>query len=258
MRKELSLGLGALVTAGLLSFGAVHAATITVSTYSTGSYNSLTGTGTFVGEDFEGLGTSKGEGQVGGSLQTAVGSFSSIGGTGTGGTVTGGDQPSGNTGTQLALRNGNVFGRENLVPTSGSWFLDSNDTIGMIWNVALAGGRQFSRVIFALSDASDQGAFLRITVGTDVHEVRGSGRGALADGNDRLVVVDFGAFIGAAKIELANYASFGGTTPKSNDGFSIDGLRVEVAPVPLPAGALLLGSALFGLGAAARSRAARA
>lgn len=232
------------VSAALMAAPA-QAATITVSVLDAAGYNGSFGSGTNVGEDFEALGIANGEGEVSNGFATAVGTFATLGGVGTGGTVTG---LTGNSGERLALRDGNVFGRENITPDDGSWFLDSNDTWGMDWDVALAGGRAFSKIMFALSDASDQGAYLRITTGTNSAEVRTGGK--LPSGNDKLVIIDFGAAVTSAEIVLGNFTTSGGTTFKKNDGFSIDGL--QVAAVPLPAAGFLLLSGLGGLAALRR------
>jgi len=236
----------AAICTGLFAMSA-QAATITVSVLDAADFNGSFGSGSNIGEDFEALGDANGEGEVNNGFATAVGTFSTLGGTGTGGTVTG--LPD-NTGEKLALRDGNVFGRENITPEDGNWFLDSNDTWGMAWDVALAGERAFSRVMFALSDASDQGAFLRIITDTDTEEVRTGGR--LSNGNDQLVIVDFGGEVTSAEILLGNFTTSGGTDFKLNDGFSIDGL--QVAAVPLPAAGLLLLGGLGGLAALRRRK----
>ena len=62
------------------------------------------------------------------------------------------------------------IGRKNVAPTGGAWFLDSNDTFGMRWDVSLGGGL-FNKLVFALTDATDVGAFLRIIVDGQVEEV---------------------------------------------------------------------------------------
>ena len=122
----------------LASATGAYASSITVSIFDAASYNTGFGAAPNVGEDFETLGGSLGAGEVSDGFSTAVGSFSTLGGTGGGGTVTG---LPGNTGNLLALRNGNVYGRENTVPTGGSRFLDSNDTRGVAWGVAI--GKKF-------------------------------------------------------------------------------------------------------------------
>lgn len=218
------------------------AATITVSILDATDYNAGFGGGANTVEDFESLGVSKGApGEVGASLATAVGTFTALGGTGSGGTV---KELPGNSGKQLALRTGNVYGRENSTPLNGNWFLDSNDTWGMDWNVGLAGGTAFDQVMFTLTDGSDVGAFLRITANGESRELRSGGK--LENGNARLVTIDFGAAVTSANIILGNYTTSGGSTYRLNDGFSIDG--IQVAAVPLPASVLLLGAAIGGLG----------
>lgn len=229
------------VAAVLFAPIAASATTINVSIFDASAYGGLLSSGTFVGEDFEALGIANGAGEVGPTLSTAVGTFSSVGGTGTGGTVTG---QAGNTGTQLALRTGDVFGRTNQVPTNGRWYLDSNDTFGMVWNVAV--GAAFDTVAFALSDASDQGGYLRIVADGVTREVRTGA--ALANSNDRLVVISFDTAVTAATVSLVNYTAFGGGTMRANDGFSVDGMQVRLSPVPLPAAGLLLIAGLGALG----------
>lgn len=229
---------------------AAGAATITVSTFDAGAYNGGFGTTGNIGEDFEALGGARGEGEVGPTLSTSVGTFSSLGGTGTGGSVIG-------TGTQLALRDGKLYGRQNTVPLGGSWFLDSNDTWGISWS--LNTGTFFDLVSFVINDASDVGAFLRIIAGGETKELRTGGK--LPNGNARTVEIDFGQAVSSAVITLGNFSTSGGTQFRLNDGFSIDGIAVATvgdgnapSPVPLPASALLLGAAMGGLGWAGRRK----
>ena len=224
---------------------AAQATSITVSTLDATAHNVGFGTGTNIGEDFEALGQSMGEGEVGLSLATAVGTFSTIGGVGSGGTVT---QLTNNTGKQLALRDGSVFGRDNTTPGTGAWFLDSNDTFGMIWNVDL-GGALFNSVSFTLSDASDTGAYMRISADGEEFETRTGGK--LSNGNELLVTVNFGEAVNTASIILGNFQQ-DGTTYKVNDGFSVDGLQVSA--VPVPASVLLFGTAFAGFGVMARRK----
>lgn len=226
-------------------FGALPAmaASISVQEFSTTSFDFVVGSGAFpAGEDFETLGQSMGEGEVGSDFATSVGTFNTLGGTGSGGTVTG---LGGNTGEELALRDGDTYGRVNTVPTSGVWYLDSNDTNGMAWDVET--GSAFDTVVFTLVDGSDTGAYLRISAGTASYEQRVGN--ALSNGNASIVVVSFGAMMDSALIEIGNYT--GSNALRTNDGFSIDGLRVGTmedpqnpSPIPLPASGLLLAGAL--------------
>lgn len=229
---------GFLAATAALCLGAAPAlaTSISVAEFSTSSFDALVASGTFGGEDFETLGASLGEGEVGSDFATAVGTFNTLGGTGSGGTVSG---LPGNTGTELALRDGNVYGRVNTVPTDGTWYLDSNDTQGIGWDVST--GDMFNTVIFTLVDGSDTGAYLRISADGETHEQRVGGQ--LANGNASIVVVSFDTSMSNAVIELGNYTS-SGSDMRTNDGFSIDGLRVGATPVPLPASGLLLAGAL--------------
>ena len=239
-----------LIGAGVFALCAsvVSAATVTVSAYTPGSLSAATKGWRSISQDFESLG---GEHEVG-SLATNVGTFSTLGGVGTGGTVKEKLSGAKNTGQNLAIRDDNVFGRHNVAPTTGKYFLDSNDTFGLSWDVHLADGKVFDKLIFALTDAADVGAFMRISVGgTVLTTLKG-----LQNGVTKLVMVDFGGAYSSAKIELGNYTKATGGAFKKNDGFSID--AIQVAAVPLPAGFLLLGSALVGFGAMARRRSAKA
>jgi hypothetical protein len=232
-----------------LSAGAVQAASISVTTFSVGDYNTQLGLlGTAVGENFEGFT----EGNRDNGFSTAVGTFSTLGGTGSGGTVTDPDPgfPGVNDGTKLAIRDGNVYGRSSTTALltgnpEDDKFLDSNDTWGIEWLVNV--GSMFDRLIFTLTDATDQKATLTISAdGADPVVFSG-----LGPSNRQLVVIDFGGRVSNATITLANTDSKG--KPKTNDGLSIDDIAVSV--VPLPAPALLLIGGLAGLAAFRRKRA---
>lgn len=234
------VGVLAVAVLGLTSEVA-PAATISITDFDPVVYDAQVAHGSFFGEDFESEGQAAGEGEVGPSLVIDTGEFYALGGVGTGGTVR---NLAGNTGTELALRDGNTFGRRDAV--GGQWYLDSNDTYGIGWSVAST--RLFDTVMFVLTDGSDAGGFLRIVVnGTDMAEQRTHGR--LSNGNAQLVTISFETAVSSALIEMANFTSASGTTRRLNDGFSIDGVQVGIAAVPLPApaGFLVVALAILGL-----------
>lgn len=204
---------------------AANAATIEVTSFDLSAYNSLVGAGSYIGADFEAEGAAQGEGEVAPTFSTAVGSFTSTGGTGSGGTVSG---LAGNTGEELALRRGNVYGRTDQV--GGTWFLDSNDTYGIEWSVST--GSMFNTVMFALTDHAEYST-MTIEAGGMTRTISGIG-GSVS----QLIAIDFGSLVSSAVITLDQ---------ATNDGFSIDGAQVGVAPVPLPAAGFLLIGGLGGL-----------
>lgn len=212
---------------------AASAATISVTTFSDAGYAAYVGGVSVLGsEDFEGF-TPEVQGAVSG---TDVGDFMSLGPTGSGGSVVG-------DGTEVAVRDGSVtgsFGRRNTT-LGGSQWLDSNDTLGIRWNAELAGGGAFDQLAFSLSDAADQGATLSVIAdGDTLTTFVGQ-----SNGTTDWIVINFGTSVTDAVVELTN-------TVRLNDGFGID--DATIAAVPLPAGFLLLGTALGGLGVARRRR----
>lgn len=235
----LKLLMAAVIVAGAFLPKESEAATITISDFTEENYSSAI-QGSFTGLDFEALGAARGEGGVGPGLSTALGTFSGLGGTGSGGTVTG---LAGNTGTELALRRGDVFGRSNTHPLGGEWYLDSNDTFGIGWVVA-RGGDLFDRIVFALTDGSEFGGSLRVIVGG--YAADQGADGARSNGNTSLVTVDFDTPVAVASIQLGHFDNASSTRLVTNDGFSIDGVQVGIAPVPLPASVAFLS---VGLGA---------
>jgi hypothetical protein len=190
---------------------------------------------------FEGGGINTGSGLTGelvagGSLLTSVGSFTTVGGTGTGSScrrLSVGN----NTCENIALQyDPDVNGQGNIVPVDGEWSLNSADTLGIIWNVAL-GGTRFDQVVFALQDAADVGATITISANGVSQVLSG-----LRNNNRQLFVVNFGTAVSGATIRIAN--------SRVNDGFTMDG--AAISPVPLPAGVLLLLTGLGGLALARR------
>jgi hypothetical protein len=234
-----------------LSAGAAQAASISVTAFSVANYNTaVSGFGTTVVEDFESYARGNvGNGESDPGFATAVGTFKTMGGTGTGGTVT--DPNPDLDGSKLAIRDGNVYGRTSTTALltgnpSFDQFLDSNDTFGIRWLVDI--GSMFNKIVFTLTDTTDVGATMRInTPGASEVTLQG-----LGNANRRLVVVDFGAGVNSAEITFFNTNAQG--RPFLNDGFSIDDIAVSAVPLPAPAFMLIAG--LAGLAAMRRKRAA--
>ena len=220
-------------------------ATIDISSFSKDAYTSaVSGFASAVVEDFETFP----EGNVANGFSTAVGSFSSLGGIGSGGSVTGAGFA--NDGSLLAVRDGNVFGRTSTTAqitgnAADNRFLDSNDTYGIRWDVSL-GGSMFDRILFSLTDAADSGARLVLSVAGASTVISG-----LANGSQRLIDIDLGGSFSSASVFLTS-TNADLTTLRRNDGFSID--DIAVSAVPLPASSLLLLGAIGGFAAMARRR----
>ena len=231
-------------TTAIAMGGAATAATIEVELYNTDPLNTSTDTyidalDNPVTQDFENIEGVNGNTQLGGILNTNVGSFETLGGTGTGGSAVG-------DGTELSVKNSNGFGRQNTT-TGGEYWLDSNDTFGIRWIASLANNTKFTQLAFSLSDAVDQGATLTVAAAGDFITADLD----LSDQNNgtlQWVVVSFENAVEMATISLTN--------SKLNDGFGID--DTTIAAVPLPAGILLLGTALGGLGVVRRRTAKKA
>lgn len=215
-----------------------------VADFSAGAYNAIVGGfGNAVVEDFE----TYSEGNVANGFSTSVGTFSTLGGTGSGATVTGADFA--NDGSLLAIRDGNVYGRSSTTSalsgnSADNKFLDSNDTYGIRWDVSL-GGSMFNRLALTLSDAADVGATLRVMVGDVFYDLS-----LLSNGSRQIVDIGLGDAVSSATIFFGNYRN---GQYKLNDGFSID--DIAVSEVPLPASALLLLAGLGGLGVMRRRKA---
>ena len=228
--------------AAALALGATaaSAASIKVETFSQQAYSDyLAGTSRSTVEDFEGIVTSSQELAI---VETAVGIFDTLGGKGSGGSVIG-------TGTDLTVRTKgkNHFGRTNTTP-GGQFYLDSNDTYGMVWAVGLEDDSLFNSVAFSLSDGADQGAKLEITAMGQVLDTFVN----FPNASVKFVVISFEEMIDDALIRLSN---LDGNDLRTNDGFGVDDATVaSVAPIPVPAAGLLLLGALGGLGLRARRK----
>lgn len=231
----------AVAMAAIAAAGAAQAATVDISvqTFSLAAFNAhKAGLGSSVTETFEQPQGTAASQLSGGFNSALVGQFTTLGGDGGGGSVIG-------DGTDLALRNAPNFGRVNTTD-GGKWFLDSNDTFGVKWDVSTGG--LFDSVAFSLSDAADAGAKLTITAdGGFLQSFVGQGNGIVD-----FIVISFSQKVSGATIALANTAGNG--RPKINDGFGIDDATVGVSPVPLPPAAALLVAGLAALGWKGRRR----
>lgn len=210
---------------------AASAVTITITDFTRDAFaEANSALSNVVSEDFESIGAGTGTAEItpGTALDTGtVGTFQTLGGHGTGGTVRG---LFGNTGHNIAIRSGNVYGRRDIV--GGQYYLDSNDTHGIGWDVQSSQGL-FNSVILAVTDASEfRNSYLRISANGVEAEQRTGRR--LGNGNTSLVVITFDALVSSAQIDLGGYRNRGGSR-MTNDGFSIDGVSVGIATVPLPA-----------------------
>jgi len=179
-------------------------------------------------EDFEEIAL----GQISGSLNTGtIGSFTTAGGIGSGNSQI-------DDGTNLAVRDeniGNTGGRINTSDGVGdTQYLDSNDTRGMIWTASdQAGGQEFDRLLFTLTDPADTGQTLTISStdenGDEVTFVETIAP-PQANGGIFNILISFSDTVAAATVTLEK--------SDVNDGFSID--NAAIGAVPLPAAAWLL------------------
>ena len=103
----------------------------------------------------------------------------------------------------------------------------------------------FDSLVLTLTDATDVGAIMRITVGVNTYLFSG-----LSDANKQTVRIDFDQAIDTASIFFGNWRN---GAPRLNDGFSID--DIAVSEVPLPASSLLLLAGLAGLASTRRKSA---
>ncbi|MBE9636982.1 hypothetical protein IQ782_09045 [Salipiger pacificus] len=263
----------------ILSCAAFATTASAVTAVSISSYDALTypGVDYAPGYLFEGFENVAGGPVIDASDSFAVGSFQTIGGVGSGSAV--GALPCPN-GTTLCIGSGSpVFGRQNIAPSDGDSWLDSNDTFGIVWDVFL-GGTEFNALSFTMQDATDVGAYVTVISGsTTLDAIDGSAAdgqvsatevqyaynnnlfgGALLNptlpnGNIQSVTVTFGEMVTKAQIVIASFKDSQNGAYLVNDGIGIDGLMVgTLAPVPLPGGGLLLLGGLGALGFARQRR----
>lgn len=168
---------------------------------------------------------------------TNVGSFTSLGGTGTGHSAIKG-------GHGLEVRQDNPFkwGRHGL--EANKW-LDSNDTYGMAWQVS--GLDTFNALTFFLTDVADVGAKFSIKVGETLSGIIIGEHARTANGTIHFVRILLPEPVSDLLVELRHN--------RLNDGFGIDGVMVaRIAPIPVPPAAALLVSGVVLLAGLRRRR----
>ncbi len=232
MRSALA-GAISIAALGLSSGASAATLGISVETFSLAGFNAykagLSSSATETFEQAQGVAASQ---LSGGFSSVLVGGFATLGGKGSGSSVIG-------DGTDLGLRNSPNFGRKNTTE-GGRWFLDSNDTLGMSWEVNTGG--LFNSIAFTLSDAADAGATLSVLADGGLLETFVKQKNGVTD----FIVISFSDMISGATINLSN--------TRLNDGFAIDDATVGVAPVPLPPAIALLVAAFAGMGWFGRKR----
>ena len=175
---------------------------------------------------------------------TKVGSFASMGAAGSGQSVIGDTSK-----LQVRADNDMAWGRYSTAgATSGNHWLDSNDNLGMKWDVSGLG--KFDTLAFYVLDAADVGGKFSIKVGDTLYSNIAGTAGKLANGNIQLVKVMLSEAVTNLTVELMH--------DRTNDGFGVDGVSVGLAPVPLPPAVLLLGTGIVGLVVLRRRRTAAA
>lgn len=175
---------------------------------------------------------------------TAVGSFTSLGGKGSGSSAI-------NGGAALEVRSDAPmnWSRYNTSSPAGSNWLDTNDTLGIKWEVG--GLPEFNAIAFLLTDVADVGAKFSITVGDTLFANLLGATKREQDGGLHLVTILLPNAVSDLSILLAN--------DRLNDGFGIDNIFLaNVAPIPVPPAAALLVTGVIALAGLQRRRKARA
>jgi hypothetical protein len=191
-------------------------------------------------ESFSGYKAWDGSSGTGNPQHTAVGGFSSFGEKGSGLSVVGDT-------TKLQVRDDSTmpWGRYTTSGALDGHWLDSNDNLGMAWEIGGIG--TFNALAFFVLDAADVGGKFSIRVGDTLFSDIAGADGKLRNGNIQFVRILLSEAVSSLRVELMH--------DRANDGFAIDGAAVALAPIPLPPAALLLMTGLAGLAALRRRRA---
>jgi hypothetical protein len=189
--------------------------------------------------------SSSNDGEIEDSILSSVGSFTTLGGNGTGTTCTQRLDRMGDKCDNIALQfNPSVNGQGNIIPESGNWSVNTNDTKGLKWT--LDNGGQFSQAVFALRDPGDQNQ-KTLTIRANGTQIYSEKMPDIPFGNDDVMIVRvfFGMHLSTAEMEIET---------SENDAFTIDGAGLNT--VPLPAGVWMLLAGMGGLLAMRRRKAA--
>ena len=192
-------------------------------------------------ETFDGYGAWDGNSGSANPQHTRVGSFSAFGAAGSGHSVVGDT-------SRLQVRGDSdmAWGRYDTDALGGKW-LDSNDNLGMRWEVTGVG--KFDALAFFVLDAADVGGRFSIKVGDTLYSDLAGAGGRLRNGNIHFVRILLSEPVDHLTVELMHN--------RTNDGFGIDGAAVgRIAPVPLPPAAALMLPGLLALAGLRRRRAA--
>ena len=173
---------------------------------------------------------------------TSVGNFSSFGPAGSGHSVVG-------DGASLQVRNDSTmpWGRYTTSPVLGGNWLDSNDNLGMRWEIGGIG--TFDSLAFFVLDAADVGGKFSLKVGDTLFSNLAGAGGKLKNGNIQFVRIMLSEAVNHLTVELMH--------DRTNDGFGIDGAAVGIAPIPLPPAAFLLLTGIAGIAGLRRRPASR-
>lgn len=190
-------------------------------------------------ETFDGLRAWDGSRGTTNPQNTRVGSFTTLGGTGTGRAAV-----NGGTGLEVRGDNDMAWGRYDTDRRAqgalGGQWLDTNDTLGMRWEVGGLGA--FNALTFFLTDVADVGARFSMRVGGQLFsggDFPGA-QGRLANGNLHFVRILLPEAVDGLVVELRH--------DRLNDGFGIDGAAVAlIAPIPVPPAAALAATGLLAL-----------